>query len=123
MSRTDKSSKKVPLSERYSTVFTWGDRTFTLETFEASDDETKLLFTKMLEQALRDSVSLAKYQTPEEELNYKTAIHLLFDPKHRISFGAYELSLADIAQYMKVDLDWIRRKAAERIKRARRKKR
>jgi hypothetical protein len=73
-------------------------------------DETKILFLKIIEQAIRDYLNLARSEVPIEKEYFVTASGLLFDEDYRFMWGEYEIGLNALLAYINVDHEWFVRK-------------
>lgn len=80
------------------------------ENYIVHEDETKILFLKVIEQAIRDYWNLSKSCVPIEIQYYETASGFLFDEDYYIPWGDYEITLENILEYLQVDPGWFRTK-------------
>ena len=71
-------------------------------------DECRYLILKIIEQAIRDYVSLAKSSTPVEQKYYETACYFLFDDTYQIDYGGSFKSLRDLLDILDYDTEWFR---------------
>jgi hypothetical protein len=71
-------------------------------------DECKYLLLKIVEQAVRDYLSLSKCSTLYDRSTYETACSFLFDNDYKIDYGGEERSLRDILDFLDIDIDWFR---------------
>jgi hypothetical protein len=81
-------------------------------------DECKYLILKVIEQAVRDYLSLEKTNTPIEKLYYETACEFLFDDDYIVEFGGANKTLRDFLDILDISLDWFRERVM-RLKAAR----
>ena len=71
-------------------------------------DECKYLILKIIEQAIRDFISLSKSSAPVEHGYYETACEFLFNDDYRIDYGDEEKSLRELLDILDIDLVWFR---------------
>ena len=83
-------------------------------------DECKYLILKVIEQAVRDYLSLEKTNTPIEKLYYDTACEFLFDDEYIVEFGGANKTLRDFLEILDIELQWFRERVM-RLKSARHK--
>lgn len=62
----------------------------------------------MIEQAVRDYLSLDKTNTPIEKLYYETACEFLFDNDYVVEFGGANKTLRDLLDLLDIDMQWLR---------------
>lgn len=86
------------------------------EEYTVHGDETRIVFLKMIEQAIRDYWNLSKSCVPIEIQFYETASGFLFDDDYFIKWGDYEITLENILEYLEVDPSWFRTKLIEILK-------
>lgn len=72
------------------------------------NDEARYLILKIVEQAIRDFISLSKSSIPIERGYYETACGFLFDDEYRIDYGDEEKSLKELLEIIDIQLDWFR---------------
>lgn len=73
-------------------------------------DECRYLILKVIEQTVRDFLSLEKSATPLEQFHYETARDLLFDDNYTIDWGGTDKTLQDLTDIVNIDLKWLRLK-------------
>jgi hypothetical protein len=103
---------EIPRYNRYHTV---GQVTFFLDDYSLNIEECKYLLLKIVEQAVRDYCSLQWADVPYRDFHWHTAKDFLFDDEYYIQWGELELSLDMIGEVIDLDVDWVRRKAKERL--------
>jgi hypothetical protein len=69
-------------------------------------DECKLLILKIIEQAVRDYLSLEDSVAPIEKYYYQTAFYFLFEKEYQIDYGGVDKSLADLLDILDIDPAW-----------------
>ena len=92
------------------TIHRWGDILFTLTPPSPTEEESRLLLLKVIEQAIRDFVNLSNSSSPMDQISFQTAEGLLFDDEYRVNYGGGEMSLEDMLDILGLDIDWLRRK-------------
>ena len=112
---TAPSNKPLSVKERYApkAIYYWGNVSFTLSQPNPTEEESRLVLLKIVEQAIRDFVNLSNSKSPGEEWAYKTAEAFLFEEEYRIDYGGVEYSLNEILAILGLDIEWIRRKTTE----------
>jgi len=71
-------------------------------------DECRHLILKIVEQAVRDFLSLSSSSAPIERKYYETACDFLFDDNYRIDYGGVDKSLRDLLDILDYDVEWFR---------------
>lgn len=89
---------------------------FIREYYVVNQDETRILFLRLIERSILDYVNLAKSQAPIEQQYFQTAEGFLFDEDYYIWWGDYQLNLEDMLAYLNIDYEWFARKLYELIK-------
>lgn len=83
-------------------------------------DECRLLILKIIEQSIRDYLSLGQSSIPIEQYYYETACGFLFDDDYYIDYGGIDRNLTDLLDILDIDIQWLREKVVkkknERIK-------
>lgn len=78
--------------------------------FIPTEEESRYLLLKIVEQAVRDYLSLRTSNTPIDREFYETACEFLFDDDYQIEYGDLNLSLKDILEGTDVEIIWFREK-------------
>lgn len=73
-------------------------------------DECKILILKIIEQAIRDYLSLTNATAPIEKYYYETATNLIFNDEYTIDYGGTDKTLEDLLDIVNLDIDWLRYK-------------
>jgi hypothetical protein len=73
-------------------------------------DECRLLIFKIIEQSIRDYLSLKGSSAPIEQEYYHTACEFLFNNNYYIDYGGIDLNLEDFLNILNIDLQWFREK-------------
>lgn len=76
-------------------------------------DECRYLILKIIEQAVRDYLSLQQSNAPIERHYYETACQFLFDDDYRIDYGEEEKSLNDLLDIIGIESEWLREKVVQ----------
>ena len=99
----------------YEEVYLWGKARFTLTRTIPSEEETRYLLLKVVEQAIRDYVSIRRQTRigPADQNALETAQGFLFDDEYRIDWGGEILSLNQILEVLDLSQEWLRRKILE----------
>ena len=71
-------------------------------------DECRLLILKMIEQAVRDYLSLENNAAPIDRFYYESACKFLFDNSFVVNYGGVEKTLEDFLDILDIDLRWFR---------------
>jgi len=75
------------------------------------DDECRRIILKIIEQAIRDYISLENATAPIEKYYYQTARDFLFDDEYAIDYGGEDKTIHDLLDIVGLDIDWIRYRA------------
>lgn len=76
-------------------------------------DECRYLILKIIEQAVRDYLSLQYSNAPIEQSYYDTACQFLFDDGYTIDYGETEKTLNDLLDVLGLELDWFRERVVK----------
>lgn len=76
-------------------------------------DECRYLILKIIEQAVRDYLSLSQSSAPIEQHYYETACHFLFDDDYLIDYGGVEKSLHDLLDIVDIEIEWFRERVVK----------
>lgn len=71
-------------------------------------DECRHLILKIIEQAVRDFLSLGQSNAPIEQQYYETACQMIFDDDYMVDYGGEEKSLQDLLDIVDLEVDWLR---------------
>lgn len=72
------------------------------------EDECKYLLLKIVEQAVRDYLSLENSVAPIEKFHYNTASDFIFNDLYSIDYGEKEFSLEKILSILEIEVIWLR---------------
>ena len=73
-------------------------------------DEILYLLLRVVEQAIRDYLSLDKAAAPIEKEYYDTACQFLFDDEYVMEFGGANKTLKEILEMLEIEVIWFREK-------------
>ena len=76
-------------------------------------DECRILILKIVEQSVRDYVSLERSPAPIDQYYYQTAYLFIFQDEYRIHWGNTTKSLTDLLDLLDLDVDWFRMRVKE----------
>ena len=85
-------------------------------------EESRLLILKVMEQAIRDYVSLQIDRSLNERVAWETARDFLFDDEYKLMWGDMEISTEALLDIIDLDISWVRSQSTKKFKEARRKK-
>lgn len=73
-------------------------------------DECRYLILRMIEQSVRDYLSLEHSSAPTEKIYYESACDFIFNDKYILDYGGEERSIKDFLFILGIDLVWFREK-------------
>jgi hypothetical protein len=76
-------------------------------------DECRFLILKIIEQAVRDFISLEGSTAPIEQFGYETAVDFLFKDDYEINWGDTTITFCDLLDFLDVDIEWFREKVLQ----------
>jgi len=83
-------------------------------------DEVRILLLKIVEQAVRDYLTLSQAYSTQDKFDYQTACNFLFDDHYYINFGGEDINLEWILYILGLEIKWFRirlvKKKDERIR-------
>jgi len=80
-------------------------------------DECRYLILKIIEQAVRDFISLEDSTAPIDQNHYETACSFIFDNDYVIDYGDEQKTITDLLDIVDIDIDWLRAKTMATKKR------
>lgn len=90
------------------------------------EDESKILILKIIEQAIKDYLTLENRVGPIDQFNFESAREFLFNDEYKIRYGIYNFNLEELTHFLGLNIEWIRDKAryykSNNVKRVRSKK-
>ena len=81
------------------------------ENYVPQIDECRYLILKIVEQAVRDYLTLENSKAPIDRVYFETAQGFLFDDDYRIQWGDMIVSFNDMLDFLDLDIDWFRGEA------------
>ena len=96
------------MEERYDKEHTYGKVRFYLSDFVPDIEECRILMLKVLEQAIRDYISLADSELQSDKETWESAKDFLYDDEYRLIWGDYELSIEEYLDILDLDINWVR---------------
>jgi hypothetical protein len=103
--------------ERYDRWYTDNKgKSFYLENYLPDPEECKFLLMKVVEQSVRDYLSLEGVDIPHAKLYWESARDFIFDDHTYIVWGQEEYSLEDILDILDLDISWFRQKTKKRYR-------
>ena len=103
------------VSGRYDTWHQSGDVKFFLTNYFPDIEECKFLLLKVVEQSVRDYVSLADSIEPDLQEVCKEARDFIFNDEYYIDWGEKQLNLPMILELLEIDTEWFRGKARKKL--------
>ena len=76
-------------------------------------DECRYLILKIIEQAVRDYLSLENNSAPIDRFYYETACRFLFDDSYYIDYGGVDKNLQDLLNILDIDISWFRERVVK----------
>lgn len=73
-------------------------------------DECRYLILKIIEQAVRDYLSLGQSIAPIEQYYYETACEFIFNDTYTIDYGGKDKTLQDLLDIVDISLPWFRQR-------------
>lgn len=106
----------MDVKDRYNRTYTYGDVEFYLSDFMPDRDQCRFLILKILEQAMRDYVSLYASEVPSEQQSWASAEAFLFEDEYYLMWGDLELSATEFLDLVDLDIAWVREQASKKLK-------
>lgn len=76
-------------------------------------DESRIILLKIIEQAIRDFLSLEYASAPIEKLYFRTAYGFIFEDKYEINYGGNVYTSLELIHAVNIDHHWLRRKVIQ----------
>jgi len=102
--------------DRYNRLYQHGAAQFELSFYLPDIEECRFLILKVVEQAVRDYLSLFGSNLPNDIATWETAVGFIFDEDYKIMWGNLELSQEDLLGIVDIDVKWFRERMLERFK-------
>lgn len=87
-----------------------------LPAYTPNIEESRLLLLKVIEQAVRDYLSLEGVDIPHARVYWESARDFLLDDDTYIIWGNEEFNLEDILDILDLDINWFRERTKKRYK-------
>lgn len=105
------------MNDRYDKDYTYGDVKFHLSDFAPDIEECRILMMKVLEQAIRDYISLSNSELPNDRETWESARDFLYDEEYRFKWGDLELSTEEFLDILDLDISWVRDQTTKKLER------
>jgi recombination protein RecA len=92
--------------ERYDKWHAYGDVKFHLSDFLPEQEQCRFLMLKVLEQAVRDYISMYNSSTQSEREAWEEARDFIFDDEYRFMWGNMELSTEEFLDILDIDIEY-----------------
>jgi hypothetical protein len=102
--------------DRYDKDYTYGSVEFHLADFMPDSDQCRYLVLKVLEQAVRDYVSLSESEIPNEQATWEEAKGFLYDDEYHLVWGTLELTTEQFLDLVDLDISWVREQTMKKFK-------
>ena len=102
--------------DRYNRLHSYGSVTFFLSDYTPNMEECRFLVLKVVEQAVRDYISLFGSNSNSEKTLWDTAKGFIFDDEYRIMWGDKETSTEDLLHYVDIDISYLRERVRKQFK-------
>jgi len=104
------------LERRYDRTHRYGEVEFYLKDYLPDGEECRFLLLKVVEQAVRDYLSLARAVFTNEIEIWHEAKEFIYDNSYLINWGDMVLSLEDILDILDLDASYFRETAQRRYR-------
>lgn len=104
------------LKNRYGREHSYGTVRFYLEDFRPDPEESRFLLLKVIEQSVRDYISLYNSESPGEQVLWEEARGYLFNDNYKIQWGDLEIGLEDVLTILDMDISWVRKEIKRKFK-------
>ena len=104
------------MNDRYDKDYIYGTVKFHLSDFIPDIEECRILMLKILEQAIRDYVSLVNSELPNDKEVWESARDFLFDNEYRFMWGDIEISTEEYLDIIDLDITWVRDQSIKKFK-------
>ncbi len=85
--------------------------------FIPNRDQCRYLILKVLEQAVRDYVSLGDSDISFDTMAWEEAAAFLFDDSYHLVWGDWELTTEQLLELVDLDISWVREQTTKRLER------
>ena len=102
--------------DRYDQWHTYNGINFYLSEYIPDIEECRVLILKVVEQAIRDYITLADQIPKGKRELWETARDFIFDDDYFIFWGDKELNLEELLQNVDLEIEYLRRSATQQFK-------
>ena len=103
------------MDDRYSKKHNDGHVDFFLEPPNLTEEDSRLLMAKVVEQAIKDYCSLYPHKTEQDEYDWKLAKAFIFNDQYTIQWGDWEVDVEEFLDLINMDISWIRKQTAKKF--------
>jgi hypothetical protein len=104
------------MDDRYDKDYVYGNVRFHLADFVPDVEECRILMLKVLEQAIRDYMSLQNSELPNDREAWESARDFLYDDEYRLKWGDMEISTEEYLDIIDLDINWVRDQTTKKLK-------
>jgi hypothetical protein len=104
------------LEGRHNREYNYNGVKFFLSDYTPNVEECRFLILKVVEQSVRDYLSLFGSDLNSEVLLWSTAKGFIYDSEHKVLWGDKELSLEDLLNIVDVDVNYLRERVTKQFK-------
>lgn len=104
------------MSDRYNKEYIYGEVSFYLSDFTPDIEECRILILKVLEQTIRDYLSLKDSSLPSDRESWESANDFLFNSEHKILWGDLDLFVEEYLDIVDLDIHWVRDQVRKKLK-------
>jgi hypothetical protein len=105
----------MELEDRYDKQYSHNTVTFYLDSYTPNIEECRFLILKVVEQTVRDFLTLFGSDLTSEQILWHTAVGFIFDNDYRLHWGELEVAPEDLLAVVDVDMEYFRDKMRERF--------
>ncbi len=102
--------------DRYNHWHHHNDVEFWLPYYSPNIEECRFLILKIVEQSIRDYISLFGSNISSEKALWDTAYGFIFDDEYRIMWGNTEMGTEDLVGIVDVDIHYLRERVRKQFK-------
>lgn len=103
------------MEDRYNKEHMHGDVSFLLPDYIPNEEQCRFLMLKVLEQAIRDYISLFNSDLSNEQTLWELARDFLFDNTYRINWGDWTLSTEEFLDIVDLNIIWVREQTIKKF--------
>lgn len=89
---------------------------FYLSDFIPDMEQSRYLMLKVLDQSMRDYISLYNSDSPNEQILWEEARDFIYNDDYRIMWGSLELSIEAFLDILDLEIDWVREQTTKKFK-------